>query len=163
MRILRADGLKPAPLVPHEVSETAGVCIKGVQKEGEIAVEKPFVLLGLFQEQAPCFGGNDKRARIIVGAVAVGAFGYAVLAVLQQTCVIGHREQVIQLQLRQLLTERSALQQLRGGAVGSRVATAFLLDLGEYLQIAAGDLFPDRLAREILGAFAKEMALGIVP
>src|SRR5579871_1596793 len=101
MTVFRSALVKPTAVKAQVVVEASGRCIEGVMKKCGGCGGYAQYSLGLFAQLTKQHR-EDKRARIIIGAVAFGKIWNAEYRVLEDSGGIRHPAKMIQLQLRQL-------------------------------------------------------------
>ena len=148
MAVLGADLLQPPPVVGQEVAEPSRRAVEGVLDQRHV----PRAGIGhrlrraagdLLQQRA-----EDQRPCVIVGGISLGVVGHAESGVLEHPRAVGHPQEVIQLQQRQLArspVERGRLER------GSRAMQTQIACALERLLVAAGDLEPSHLPAEHVG------------
>ena len=144
MAVVRADLLEPAAVEAQEVAEPAPAAVEGVIQERGVGRRQPVdlrrALAELLQEH-----GQQQRAGVVVGAVALGEIGDRRGGVLEHAGRVGHAHQVVEPpagQIHRLLGQGADRQRLVG-----HVEPAPPRSL-ERFHVQVGDVAPDHLAAQ---------------
>src|ERR1700683_4627523 len=104
MAVFRTLRFRPMSLVTQEISKAKGFLIKSIPQEGKVNVGQVFELgprhntSCLLKKQV-----KDERKRVIFCVIAVGEVWHIEDRMLENSRVVGHSNQVIQLLWRQLV------------------------------------------------------------
>src|SRR5271157_6625119 len=157
MAVFRTFRLLPLAIIAEAIPESFGNRVEGQPQKGKIARSK-------IQERGRSAGGNffeengdDKRAGVVIGGVALGVIRDDEDGVLDDSRMVGHAIQMIEFYGGKTVENLFGVLSGKGGA---RIAQALVVDALEAAHVLLGDTVPDHAASIEVGAFAHGVAGG---
>src|SRR5580692_11552976 len=104
MAVFRSDLLKPHAVVAEKISETSGIGIESEPQKSQVTARETEIVLGLRAAGALIQqSGDNQRARVVVGGIALARVGQRENCVLQHSRVVSHGVEMTCIRRRQMV------------------------------------------------------------